>query len=166
MRDKVGRKSRHRGSHHRSLTEEAGVTRGWWWFKSRGRTCSRSPQGRPFLSRHMALKNIWPWTLARHVLLPDLPHSLPFIDKWIPHRAIRATEPSCHPLCVWSLARVLRLAPQLDANKARKGWRETSTVSKSPQPHTRGPAGNTPMTHPFSHHLAEHTAGLPGKRKK
>lgn len=43
--------------------------------------------------------------------LPDFPHSLPFTDKWIPRRDSRVMEPSCHPLCVWSLARVLCLAP-------------------------------------------------------
>lgn len=42
--------------------------------------------------------------------LPDFPHSLPFTDKWIPRRDSRVTAPSCHPLCVWSLARVLGLA--------------------------------------------------------
>ena len=96
----------------------------------------QNPPGLPFLSGHMALKNIWPWSLARHLLLPDLPHSLPFTDKWTPRGDIRVTEPSCHRLRVWSRARVLCVALERDANKARRGWTETSALSKNPLLHT------------------------------
>lgn len=48
----------------------------------------------------------------------------------------QATGPSCHPLSVWSLARVLCLAPSPDANKAGRGWTDTNTPPTNPLPHT------------------------------
>ena len=99
---KVGLGSKLTGHHHRPLARGGAQDAGG----ATAEAC-RAPEALP--PGHMALKHIWPWRLARH-LLCDLLHSRPFADKWIPHRSIRVRGPSCRPLCLGHLPRVLCLA--------------------------------------------------------
>lgn len=66
---------------------------------------------------------------------------------------------TCQRALPGSVARCQQCKKRLDRNR--------HPLSKNPLLHTRGRVGNVvPTTHPFSHHLAEHTAGLRGKRRR